>query len=81
MTDEAIPALPAEDLGARTNSIDIFIDADGSVTFTDLPADLQALVEALSGFEPETAKWCERPDPQEQLPSTEAAPFDLSLDL
>lgn len=48
-------------LGTRTNSIDIFIDADGAVTFTDLPADLQALVEALSGFEPETAEWCERP--------------------
>jgi hypothetical protein len=52
---------PTPPLGNRTNSIDIFIDADGAVTFTDLPADLQALVEALSGFEPETAAWCERP--------------------
>lgn len=74
MTDEAIPVPPPAALGARTNSIDIFIDADGSVTFTDLPADLQALVESLSGFEPETTEWCERP--HEQTSTTEAEPLD-----
>lgn len=41
-----------------TNSIEIFIDANGQVTFSDLPEDLLEVVQSLGDFEPETQSWC-----------------------
>lgn len=46
-------AKPAPRPESSTNSIEIFIDADGQVTFTDLPEELRAVAESLSQFEPE----------------------------
>lgn len=53
----ATPNKPA----SKTNSIEIFIDADGGVTFSDLPSELQEVVSALTVREAETAtaSWCE----------------------
>lgn len=45
--------------GSSTNSIEIFIDADGQVTFTDLPDELREVVETLAQFEVEPVSWCE----------------------
>ena len=51
---------------SRTNSIEIFIDADGLVTFTDLPEELRQVVETLSEFKVEPVSWCELyPQPSE----------------
>lgn len=43
----------------QTNSIEIFIDADGSVTFSDLPSELQAVLQSLSAEPaPSEVNWC-----------------------
>jgi len=63
------PTTPA----SSTNSIEIFIDADGQVTFTDLPDDLRELVADLGQIKlAESRSWCElypqspkSPDPQD----------------
>ncbi len=44
---------------SSTNSIEIFIDADGMVTFTDLPEELRQVAESLAQFELEPVSWCE----------------------
>lgn len=36
-------------IGSKTNSIEIFVDDDGVVTFTDLPSELKEVVDLLSG--------------------------------
>ncbi len=41
-----------------TNSIEIFIDANGQVTFSDLPEDLLEVVQSLGDFEADTQSWC-----------------------
>ena len=41
-----------------TNSIEIFIDANGQVTFSDLPEDLLEVVQRLGDFETDTQSWC-----------------------
>lgn len=42
MAQDAIPPLPP-----RIDNVEIYIDPDGSVTITDLPAELIPLVESL----------------------------------
>lgn len=49
---------PPEPPASSTNSIEIFIDADGRVTFTDLPEELRRVAETLSAFKPDAADWC-----------------------
>ena len=44
---------------SKTNSIEIFIDANGRVTFTDLPTELKAVAESLAEFEVQTSSWCD----------------------
>lgn len=46
-------------MDTKTNSIEIFIDADGQVTFTDLPEELKQVVESLAEFKDEQRSWCE----------------------
>lgn len=43
----------------RTNSIEIFIDPDGLVTFSDLPEALWEVAQLLEGLKPSA-----EPDPQ-----------------
>lgn len=43
---------------SRTNSIEIFIDADGAVTFSDLPAELAEVMQTLAAAELPDASWC-----------------------
>ena len=42
---------------SNINNIEIFIDEDGSVTFTDLPPEFQKIVEELGGLD-ELAPTC-----------------------
>ena len=44
---------------SSTNSIEIFIDADGQVTFTDLPEELKQVAETLCDFKTRSSDWCE----------------------
>ncbi len=37
-------------IGSKTNSIEIFVDDDGTVTFTDLPTELKAVADLLAGI-------------------------------
>lgn len=55
---------------SKTNSIEIFIDADGQVTFSDLPSELLDLVQGLGAVEPlaATASWCELYPQSPELP-------------
>lgn len=41
--------LPPEPLASKTNNIEIFIDPNGEVTFTDLPTELKAIADLLTG--------------------------------
>ncbi|MBF2053416.1 MAG: hypothetical protein IGS03_08130 [Candidatus Sericytochromatia bacterium] len=43
---------------SRTNSIEIFIDADGAVTFSDLPAELADVMQTLAAADLPDASWC-----------------------
>lgn len=57
---------------SSTNSIEIFIDADGKVTFTDLPAELRKVAESLSDFKPSSADWRSLfPLPRQANPKTD----------
>lgn len=55
---------------SSTNSIEIFIDADGRVTFTDLPEELRQVAQSLSHYRPVSADWCslkpQHPKPADQ---------------
>lgn len=58
---------------SSTNSIEIFIDADGEVTFTDLPEELRKVAESLSDFKPSSADWCSLfPLPDQTAKGTDA---------
>ena len=58
--------------GSKTNSIEIFIDQDGQVVFSDLPLELKEVLDLLNQPEAEEIlSWCELypqspklPDPQ-----------------
>lgn len=44
---------------SKTNSIEIFIDEDGQVTFSDLPAELKEVADLLRPFTREALpSWC-----------------------
>lgn len=57
---------------SRTNSIEIFIDADGAVTFSDLPAELQEVLQTLDAeaLQAPDASWCSL------LPAAPEEPLD-----
>lgn len=40
---------PPKPLASKTNNIEIFIDPNGEVTFTDLPTELKAIADLLTG--------------------------------
>jgi len=45
-----IPDKSNQTIGSKTNSIEIFVDDDGVVTFTDLPTELKEVADLLAGI-------------------------------